>query len=133
MSALIDALLASGRKGGVGALLLSATCFGVAAIDYISTNGFFIVLPALGLAFLGLGVLLLVFGNPESGEFALKERPPLDPAFEDQLANTRKPYFVCTDCRHICEIGPCDRCGKGANTVPIHDDEDLRLARTAML
>lgn len=133
MSALIDALLASGRKGGIAGLVLGAACFGVAALDYVNTNGFFIALPAVGLALIGVGVLLLVFGNPEDGQFKLKERPPLDRAFEDRLNNTEKPFFVCTDCRHICEIGQCDRCGQGANTVPIHDDEDLRLAKTAML
>ncbi|MCP4920467.1 MAG: hypothetical protein GY913_26495 [Proteobacteria bacterium] len=132
MSSIIDALLASGRKGGVASLAIAAALGAVTAIDYVSTNGFFIALPALALAFVGVGVLLLVFGNPEDGEFKLKERSPLDPAFEDRLVNTPKPYFVCTDCRCICEIGQCDECGKGSNTVPIHDDEDLRLARTAM-
>lgn len=90
MSALVDALLASGRKGGVVSLAIAGGLFAITLVDYVSTNGFFIALPALALVFVLIGVLLVVHGNPESGDFGKSAATPLDPGFEHTLRNSAR-------------------------------------------
>ncbi|HJN77397.1 MAG TPA: hypothetical protein QGF58_25965 [Myxococcota bacterium] len=132
MSALVDALLSSGRTGGVISLLIAAGLFGFTAFDYVANNGFFIVVPAIGLVFVIIGGLLLVHGNPQSGEFRQAQAVPLDPDFQDRLRNMERPYFVCTRCRSLPDQQFCDACGGNIDVLEIRDDEDLRLALASM-
>ena len=96
------------------------------------TNGFFIAVPAVALVFVLVGVMLLVHGDPQSGDFKHAEAAPLDPAFEDRLRNGARPYFVCTKCRSLPDQAFCEPCGGTIDVLEIRDDEDLRLALISM-
>lgn len=132
MSSLVDALLASGRKGGIVSLLIAAGLFGITLVDYVSTNGFFIAIPAIALVFVLVGVLLVVHGNPETAEIGRSKAKPLEKAFEDRLRNSDRPFYVCTRCRSMPDQQFCETCGGSMDVLEIRDDEDLRLAVISM-
>ena len=130
MSALIDAILRTGRLGGAASLVIALGLFSFTLWDYSANNGFFLALPGLGLLFTLLGVALLVHGNPEDLG-SIKDRP-LEPALEDKLNNTAMPFYVCTSCRAMVDGAMCQHCSSFADVLEIRDAEDLRMAKAAM-
>ncbi len=132
MTQFVDWLLATGRPGGAFALALGLLCFGLTILDFEANRGFFLMLPVFGLILVIFGGVLLVHGNPQSGDFNPKEAAPPSPELLDALHNTARPFYFCTRCRTIGEVGLCPRCKKGLDCVEIRDDEDLRLALVAL-
>lgn|GEM_PF-2386799 len=132
MSGFVDWLLASGRPGGALAVLLALVCFGVTAVDFEMNGGFFLILPVIGVILLMFGAVLLVHGNPQSGDFRFKEAEPPSEALMAALNETPRPFYLCTKCRIIGDVGLCSRCKKGLDCLEIRDDEDLRLALLAL-
>jgi hypothetical protein len=129
---LVDGLLGTGRPGGAVAIVIALSCLVLTLVDLEVTRGFFLLLPVFGVCMLLVGGVLLVHGNPQGGDFKLKEPEPPSPALLEALNQTPRPFYLCTKCRIIGDTGLCDRCKLGIDCLEIRDDEDLRLALVAL-
>ena len=130
---LIDLLLRTGRPGGVVSILLGLLMFLATALGVVGTGWVWFFMPGLGLVLVLFGVLLVVHGDPEAGSFQEKEAVAPSPELLEALSHQPRPFFLCTRCQMIGEVGLCPRCKKGLDCVEIRDDEDLRLALLALI
>jgi len=131
-NSLIDLLLRTGRPGGVVSILLGLVLILTTVLGVVGAGWIWFFLPGLGGVLILFGVLLVVHGDPEDGSFQEKEAAPPSPELLEALSHQPRPFFLCTRCRQIGEVGLCPRCKKGLDCVEIRDDEDLRLALLAL-
>ncbi|MCB9761201.1 MAG: hypothetical protein H6739_15275 [Alphaproteobacteria bacterium] len=130
---LLDWVFLHGRLGGLALAGLGLILGGVTVADALTTGGFFVVMAAASVLFIGLGGLLAVFGTGESGgRFVMPEPKPLSPELEQALRERPKPFYVCTRCRHIQSVYNCELCLRSVDCVEVRDDDDLGLAIAAM-
>lgn len=132
MVELINFLIDSGRRGGVAMLVLGLAMLAVTAY-YVQATGLILTwVLAVGGLLVVLGVLLAIFGNPAAEKVELPDPAPLTPELIEDIKTRKRPYFLCTRCRHVTSMPVCDLCFREVDCMDVRDAADVPLALAAI-
>ncbi len=129
---LLMALFRLGRIGGLVALAAGLGLLWATSRAIASGQGYFLLMPALGVALTLLGGVLLVFGNGEQRALRPISAGAVSPALRAQLEATSRPFVLCTACRATTPEMYCHRCSSQQHTMMVTTDVDLALALTVL-
>lgn len=129
---LLDDVISLGRPGGVALLLAAALCFGFMWWDLETNGSFYIFVPAFGIAFGLVGVLLFIFGDPSKRRLRAIEDVPVPPGLAERLAAHRRPFHFCTACYEIAPSERCELCDRVVPVMQLRDEADVPLALAAL-
>jgi len=124
-------LLANGRIGGITSVLAGIALGLIVLLDVTATGGFFIIMPPAAVAFLIMGVVLIIWGG-SGKELKIKDDAPPPAELMRTLHAQQRPFFFCIRCRRVAEGGMCDKCGSQADCLEIETEDDIQMALSAM-
>lgn len=121
-----------GRPGGAIALALGAALVWGTLRDVEATGGYWIAMPAVGIALALMGTMLLVFGNGERRALKHVTTVPIRPSLSILLEQHARPFVLCIACRDVTEAMHCHRCGSSQHTLSIQSASDVAIAVAAL-